>query len=156
MQDFIDIVLILSLATFLTLAPWGAFVLARKVFRKLTGRVAPEDAVQSVSVTFAISGNEYGSDQERRAIQRFARRLQNKLRVGSVGEYDGDEFGCGEASLYFYGPSAVDLWAAIEDDVKSRSPLQALSALLIYGKHDQDRRTIRISDAEQAASHNGA
>ena len=149
MQDFQDGVLILCFVAFLILIAWGFLALVKKVIRMFTGRDVAEAPVESVSITFAISGAEYGSENERRSVQRFAMRLENKLKSHALGEYDGDEFGCGTASLYFFGQSADSLWELIEEDVRVRSPHQALSATLIYGNRPNERKTITIAEAEQ-------
>lgn len=51
-----------------------------------------------------LSNDEFGTAEEIGAIQELEDELESL--VTPIGEFDGDEFGQGWATLYFYGPDA--------------------------------------------------
>jgi hypothetical protein len=135
-------------ATFLVAGTIGLMMLARFTWRRLTGKKEPE--VQSVGVSFRLSDNNFGKSEERHAMQKFAGELESYIEDWSVGKYDGDEFGGGTASLYFYGPSADEIWRGIEAKVRENAPLPPLEVTLIYGGLKASRKTISLSKIEES------
>lgn len=131
------------LSTFLVVGSIWVFKIVRWIWRRLIGRKEPR--IEHVSVAFRISDGEFGSPKERRSIQRFAGKLERFLEDENVGEYDGDEFGCGVASLYFIGPSAEQIWQLIEPEVRAKAPLEPLEAILIFGSGKVPRKTIALN-----------
>jgi len=75
----------------------------------------PADAAeQAVLVTIDLTGDELGTGEEREAVSALGAALGAAVADAGAGEFDGDEFGGGEAVLYLYGPDAEALFAAIE------------------------------------------
>jgi len=136
------------LATLLVAGLIGTMILVKRIWRLISGKKDP--VIQSVSVSFQLSNANHGTVEERAAIQEFAGVLEAILEGRTIGKYDGDEFGCGVASLYFYGPSADQIWNGIEEEVRRNAPLPALLATLLYGDHRAPRKTIEINETKQA------
>lgn len=144
-DEAFGIIVGMLLSTFLVLGAIGMFKAVRFIWRRLTGKKEPEN--EMVSVSFRLSEGGFGSTQERRSLQRFAGRLERLLKDLDAGEYDGDEFGCGVGSLYFYGPSAEEIWQGIEPVVREKAPLDPLEATLIFGAGKARRKTIALSES---------
>ncbi|RLP81284.1 hypothetical protein EAD89_28995 [Micromonospora sp. BL4] len=58
-------------------------------------------------------------EQERQAIYDLASRLTDAIEAADAGDFDGHEFGGGEAVLYAYGPDATRLFAAMEPQLRA-------------------------------------
>jgi hypothetical protein len=134
------------LATLLVVGAIGAMMLVKHIWRLVTGKKEP--VIQSVSVSFQLSNANHGTIEERAAIQEFAGTLEAILEDWTAGKYDGDEFGGGIASLYFYGSCADQIWLDIEEEVRSNAPLPALQATLLYGDYRARRKTIEINETK--------
>lgn len=102
-----------------------------------------QDPEHAVIVHFSLTGDEYGTEDEREALHRLTDSLEARIEANRAGEYDGDEFGGGEGVLYCYGPDADRLFSVIEADVRS-FPARPAFAILRYGPADdraaQERR----------------
>lgn len=66
-------------------------------------------------------------------VSLISERLAERIDVRGVGEFDGDEFGEGWATLYCYGPDADLLWAAVDDVVDLPSLPAGAHAIKRYG-----------------------
>jgi hypothetical protein len=97
--------------------------------KKESSAPAPEHAV---IVHYSLSGEELGSVQEREAIFALEDRLIRAIEAADAGEFDGNEFGGGEAVLYAYGPDADALFRAMEQDLRA-FPARPAHALLRFG-----------------------
>ena len=84
--------------------------------RKPAAAKAGED--HAVLIHFALS-EEFGTEAERTVIGDLGDRLADVVERAGAGEFDGDEYGNGEASLYLYGPDLERLWTAVEADVRA-------------------------------------
>ena len=93
------------------------------------------DPEHAVIVHFSLTGDEYGTKDEREALHRLTDSLEAQIETQRAGEYDGDEFGGGEGVLYCYGPDADRLFAVIESDIRS-FPARPAYAILRYGPAD--------------------
>lgn len=69
-----------------------------------------------------LSNRQMGTATERLDIERFADELEAAVFEANVGEYDGDELGGGECTLYFAG-SDVDRLLGVLRPLLQRSPL---------------------------------
>jgi len=79
---------------------------------ELSGEVeAP--AEHAVIVRLKLSGGEFGDETERGAIIELERRMEQAIVAANAGEFDGNEIGEGQCTLYMYGPSADALFTAI-------------------------------------------
>jgi hypothetical protein len=63
-----------------------------------------------------------GTHEERQGIEAFADELAAAVEAAGVGEYDGDELGGGECTLFFCGPD-VDRLLDVLRPLLKRSPL---------------------------------
>lgn len=61
---------------------------------------------QDLLVVFRLTGRGVGSTAEQESIDRLGDELAELVEAQGVGEYDGDEFGGGECTLFFCGPDA--------------------------------------------------
>jgi hypothetical protein len=98
----------------------------------LFNRKKPKVIDQAVIVHYDLSDDEYGQSKEREAVFRLEDRLESLIETHQVGEFDGNEFGGGEAVLYSYGPDADRLFAVIEQELRSFTARPAY-ATLRYG-----------------------
>ena len=87
---------------------------------------------QAVIVHYNLSDDEHGSTEEREAVFRLEDSLVTLIEGHKVGEFDGNEFGGGEAVLYSYGPDADRLFAVIEQELRSFTARPAY-ATIRYG-----------------------
>jgi hypothetical protein len=83
-------------------------------------------------------GEEFGSDEEQEAVLALADALAAILANSEAGEFDGYEFGNGEAALFAYGDDADALFDALEPLL--RRSVAARGALITkrYGPADDD------------------
>jgi hypothetical protein len=79
-------------------------------------------AEQDLLVVLRLSNRQMGTLREREEIEQFADHLEAAVTEAGVGEYDGDEIGGGECTLFFCGPDADRLLAVLQPLLK-RSPL---------------------------------
>lgn len=79
-----------------------------------------------------LSDDDHGLTEEREAVFRLEDRLEHLIQTHQVGEFDGNEFGGGEAVLYCYGPDADRLFVVIEQELRSFTARPAY-AILRYG-----------------------
>jgi hypothetical protein len=84
----------------------------------------PGDAAveQDLLVVLKLSNRQMGTHQERAALEAFADELEAAVTAAGVGEYDGDELGGGECTLFFCGPD-VDRLLFVLRPLLKRSPL---------------------------------
>jgi hypothetical protein len=92
-------------------------------------RKPPEHAV---IVHFKLSDDEHGTLEERESVFALENELERAIESMTAGEFDGNEFGGGEAVLYAYGPDADALFAAMEAPLRNFSNRSAF-AILRYG-----------------------
>jgi hypothetical protein len=87
-----------------------------------------------------------GTSSERAEIAAFADQLEAAVTEAGVGEYDGDEFGGGECTLFFCGPD-VDRLLAVLQPLLRRSPLcrgAHLVRMVPDGKGAMERQRLPI------------
>jgi hypothetical protein len=94
----------------------------------------------AVIVHLKLGDDRFGSEDERAAVRTLKYALAAAIDRANAGEFDGDEFGGGEAVLYAYGPNAGDLFTAMEPALRDSS-LRPAYAIVRYGAAaDQDCR----------------
>lgn len=71
-------------------------------------------AEHAVLATLKLSTGDFGSDEEVESIHDLSDQLTEAINEANAGEFDGDEFGDGQCTLYMYGPDADLLFAAVE------------------------------------------
>lgn len=77
---------------------------------------------QDLLVVLRLSNRQMGTQQERQEIEQFAEELGEAVAAAGVGEYDGDEIGGGECTLFFCTPDVDKLLTTLRPLLK-RSPL---------------------------------
>jgi hypothetical protein len=89
-----------------------------------------------VMVYFSLSGEKFGSAEERSRLQSLSEKLDELITTKGVGEFDGDDFGEGECIFYMYGPDADVLYSTIEPSVRSSSLAVGAKIVRQYGSPD--------------------
>lgn len=77
---------------------------------------------QDLLVVLKLSNRLMGVATERMEIEAFADQLEAAITEAGVGEYDGDELGGGECTLFFCGPD-IDRLLEVLRPLLKRSPL---------------------------------
>src|SRR5262245_1693257 len=104
------------------------------------------DEEQDLLVVLALSTKAMGTWSDRAEIAAFADQLEAAVTEAGVGEYDGDEFGGGECTLFFCGPD-VDRLLAVLQPLLRRSPLcrgAHLVRMVPDGKGAMERQRLPI------------
>lgn len=68
---------------------------------------------QDVLVVLRLGNALMGTAREREELQQFGEQLAAAVEAAGVGEYDGEEFGGGQCTLFFAGPDARRLADAL-------------------------------------------
>jgi hypothetical protein len=101
--------------------------------RKRPTSAAVEPPEHAVIVHFKLSDDEHGTLAEREGVFALEDQLERAIQSMAVGEFDGNEFGGGEAVLYAYGPDADALFEAMEAPLRA-FPSRPAFAILRYGR----------------------
>jgi plasmid stabilization system protein ParE len=83
-------------------------------------------------IHLSIGAADFGDAAARAAVRSLERDIEAIIDSSGLGEFDGDEFGGGEAVLYLYGPDADKLYGAIEGALRAVS-LRPAHVILRYG-----------------------
>jgi hypothetical protein len=97
---------------------------------------SPNDSAgpeQAVIVHLVLSGEGFGTPADRDRVYELEDDLIAAVEAAGVGEYDGNEFGEGEAALYAYGPDADALFAVMEPVITAFGPGAGSFAIKRYG-----------------------
>ncbi len=97
---------------------------------------------QDVVVTFRLSNRSMGTNQERTSVMTLGDDLEAAVLAARVGEYDGDDFGCGEGRLFFAGMDA-DKIVAVIGPILRRHPL-GRSATMLVQRGDAEPETVKF------------
>lgn len=71
-------------------------------------------------------------------------RLNEVVRRDGLGEYDGDEVGPTEATLFLYGPDAERLFAGIEPTLRAYPLSQHARVVIRHGPPGAPEREVRL------------
>lgn len=91
-----------------------------------------EVAEQTVIARYQLSSGPNGTSTDIHSLATLEDRLVKAIRDARAGEFDGNEFGTGEVTLFAYGPDADRLFAAMEPILRS-FPARPAQVLLRYG-----------------------
>lgn len=69
---------------------------------------------EDVVVILKLGNRRMGTAAERSAIESLCEQLEAAVERAGAGEFDGDELGGGECSLFFTGPDARRLFAVLQ------------------------------------------
>ncbi|MFI5711553.1 GNAT family N-acetyltransferase [Kribbella sp. NPDC051620] len=94
-----------------------------------SGCAMPEHAV---IINLSLGEEHFGSVKARETVRALEHDLAAILDAGTLGYFDGDEFGGGEAVTYLYGPNADNLYAAIEPRLQA-VPLRPAHVTIRHG-----------------------
>jgi hypothetical protein len=122
------------------------------LFRKLFDRRAPQPAPaqthgpeHALLVYLKLSNDEFGAEEEREAIHNMSDQMQAAINSASVGEFDGDEFGNGECTLFMYGPDADALMRTVEPILRNNPFTRGGRVIKRFGEaSDPSAREVRI------------
>ena len=94
----------------------------------MTSSAADDAAASSdreLLVVLPLSDSDMGTKAEREAYERLAERLDAHVLATGVGEYNGDETGGGEVTLYFSGDDeralVIEIHTILEDAALDRA-----------------------------------
>jgi hypothetical protein len=80
-----------------------------------------------------LSDGAFGSTDERDSIHELCSQLELCIERAGAGEFDGDEFGAGECTLYMYGPDADRLFGAVERQLRRSAHAHGGFVIKRYG-----------------------
>jgi len=97
---------------------------------------------QDLLVVLKLSNRLMGIATERMEIEAFADQLEAAITEAGVGEYDGDELGGGECTLFFCGPD-IDRLLDVLRPLLKRSPLSRGAHLvrMVEGPDGEPQKT---------------
>ena len=100
----------------------------------------------TVFVNLKLSDDGFGTSDEADTIMDLGDEIGDFLRRYGIGEFDGDEFGMGFAtlSLYFYGASADAVHAAILPFIAAYKPVSGSYLIVRYGGPDATQIRIHL------------
>ena len=87
---------------------------------------------------------EHGTSEEMDAVHELSDVLEEAIEEHEAGEFDGDEFGGGECTLYMYGPNADRLFDAIRKPLMASPLVRGGYALKRYGPPADGVKEVRI------------
>jgi hypothetical protein len=89
----------------------------------------------TVIAQYQLTAGPTGTATDIHSLFTLEERLIEAIGAARAGEFDGNEFGPGEVTLYAYGPDADRLYAAMEPVLRAFPPRPA-HVLLRYGRAD--------------------
>jgi hypothetical protein len=95
-------------------------------------------AEQTVIARYQLNSSPTGTSTDIHSLATLEERLIQAIGDARVGEFDGNEFGEGEVTLFAYGPDADRLFAAMEPILRSFPPRPA-QVLVRYGGLSDDQ-----------------
>ena len=104
--------------------------------------IPARDNENAVIVSLKLSEG-FGTDVERAGVLKLEDVLRAAVESRKVGDFDGDEFGHGTATLYFYGADADLLLSVIEPVLTEAKLLAGAKVVKRYGEPGE--REVRIS-----------
>jgi hypothetical protein len=87
----------------------------------------------AVIVHLMLSDDNFGAEMEREAIFELEDRLADAIEGPGIGEFDGNEFGGGECTLYMYGNDADRMFNAVAPILRSTRFARGGYALKRFG-----------------------
>lgn len=101
-----------------------------------------DDPVEhDVLVVLRLGNGPMGTAQERLEIERLADELEAAVHAAGAGEYDGDEYGGGECTLFFAGRDADRLFAVLAPLLKHAPCARGATILRQYGLGNEPVRS---------------
>ena len=88
---------------------------------------------QAVILTFDFSREHRGTRPDLETLQDLGDELGKQVKRARVGEFDGDEFGEDDFQMFFYGPSADQLFDVVKAGLKQFKCSVPVTAVKRYG-----------------------
>ncbi len=104
----------------------------------------PVASEHAVIAHFNLADDAFGHQDEREAFFALKDVLIGAIEAAQVGEFDGNEFGAGEAVAYMYGPDADALFATVESHLRGFVARPAYCVLRYGSATDPTARERRI------------
>lgn len=101
----------------------------------------------AVIVRYALTGGRLGSPEERAAVYALQERLREVLAGPDAGEFSGNEFGGGQATLFLDGLDAERLYTTVEDVLRAL-PNRPARVTLRHGDPDDPTSVRREFDLD--------
>jgi len=101
-------------------------------------RTSAQVAEQTVIARYQLTSGPNGTSTDIHSLATLEDRLVRAIGDARAGEFDGNEFGAGEVTLFAYGPDADRLFAAMEPILRS-FPARPAQVLLRYGALEDDQ-----------------
>ncbi len=142
----------------LRIAFWALLFIAIRVFRNMwlrNRRGAPEGGKddekmveqQALIVEIRLPSGDMGSNDDREGIFGLEDQLITAIEKSGAGEFDGNEFGGGVATLYMYGPNADRLWEAVSNTLFGYSAPEGSFAIKRYGKPGSPEERVPLCES---------
>jgi hypothetical protein len=90
------------------------------------------NAEHAVIASYRLADDGYGGQDQRAAVRHAQVLLREAIAQAGAGEFDGNEFGGGEVTLYAYGPDADALFAVMAPVLRD-IPFRPAHIVLRYG-----------------------
>ena len=87
-----------------------------------------------MTVYLKLSDGAFGLEEEQNLIYDLSDQLESAISALDAGEFDGDEFGDGQCTLFMYGPDADVLFSAIEPILRDSPLAEGAYAVKRYGE----------------------
>jgi len=127
---------------FLVILPCNSFQLMSPDSQR-----GPDASEQAVILYLKLSNRAFGSGEEASLIHSFEDKLEQSIKEKGLGEFDGDEFGEGYATLYMYSADARALYQGIAGAIEGFRPHPGSYVILRYGPPGarQEKKRLPIS-----------
>ena|SRR5215207_824419 len=102
-------------------------------------------AEQTVIARYQLSSGPTGTSTDLQSLATLEDRLIQAIGDAKVGEFDGNQFGPQEVTLFAYGPDADRLYAAMEPILRS-FPARPAQVLVRYGGFQDDQAPQHLID----------
>ena len=118
------------------------------ILKRLFGRRSPDsdpNTAPQEAVLVHLDGSGLPADvNEQYDLATLEDRLIEVLSHSSLGEFDGNEVGPAEATLFMYGPDAERLFAGIESTLRAYPLCQNARVIIRRGAPGAAQREVRI------------
>lgn len=88
----------------------------------------------AVLLNIRLGNDEFGDEGEVEAMHTLQDQLEKVVTKARAGELDGDEFGAGMCTIFFYGPDADRLWDALAPVLEKHPFRKGSHATKRYGE----------------------
>ncbi len=116
------------------------------IFARLFGKGAQRSAgAPEQAVIVHLDGQGLPDEvYERHDLATLEERLADAIRAGALGEYDGNEVGPDETTLYLYGPDAERLFAGVEPVLRGYPLCRNARVVVRRGAPGAEEREVRL------------